>query len=449
MKNLSKIFALGAAIASVLACSKSENATETLVVKTGRQMTIIAGTESKSIMRASGAVHWVADDKLVVFDDEYSGVVFSNDPAATASATAVFTSDSWTGKIPVLAVHSGDATQLPSHSYDGSKVTAYLNPIQKISNKDSYAKAASLSIGQISLNGGQYQVKQMKNCFALLRFTLSGQSITSIVMKGNNNEILAGWADVSYNSGEPTWAVNPSKPGADEIKLGAGGTASDNGTFIPNTNYCIAVYPQTLANGFSLELTKSDGTVATRNISSYVVLQRSKIKEFEAPIDQNLEWKTGDLVLDCTNAGNFRYGEGDGTALPARDNKVTGTYNRVETDFWLNGYKDYLFHGTVSRWNSNNLNAAAKSPVKLPTIAGFTLTEVNITYAYHTDERTYSITDGTNTILGDPVRRMRATTGETKIDLSAAVSDSPDRYLVCSGEMGVKFILTYTPNGSE
>ncbi len=442
MKNLSKIFALGAAIASVLACSKSENAPETLGVKTGRQMTIIAGTESKSIMRAGGAVHWVSDDKLVVFDDEYSGVVFSNDPDAAASATAVFTSDSWTGKTPVLAVHSGDATQLPSHSYDGSKVTAYLNPIQKISNKASYAKAASLSIGQISLNEGQYQVGQMKNCFALLRFTVSEQSISTIVMKGNNNETLAGWADVSYNSGEPTWAVNPSKTGADEIKLGAAGSASENGAFIPNTNYCIAVYPQTLANGFSLELTKSDGTVATRNISSSVVLQRSKIKEFSAPIDQNLEWKSGDIVLDCTNAGNFRYGEGDGTALPNRG-------STVETDFWLIGYKDYLFHGTVARWSSNNLNAAAKSPVKLPTIAGFTLTEVNITYAYHTDERTYSITDGTNTILGDPVRRMRATTGETKIDLSAAVSDSPDRYLVCSGEMGVKFILTYTPNGSE
>ena len=143
-------------------------------------------------------------------------------------------------------------------------------------------------------------------------------------------------------------------------------------------------------------------------------------------------------MLDCTNAGNFRYGEGDGTALPNRG-------STVETDFWLIGYKDYLFHGTVARWSSNNLNA--KSPVKLPTIAGFTLTEVNITYAHHSDERTYSITDGTKT-LGS-VLRGNSTTGETKIDLSAAVSDSSDRYLVCSKEMGVKFILTYTPNGSE
>ena len=165
------------------------------------------------------------------------------------------------------------------------------------------------------------------------------------------------------------------------------------------------------------------------------------IKEFSAPIDQNLEWKSGDIVLDCTNAGNFRYGEGDGTALPKRD-------TRIETDFWLIGYKDYLFHGTVSRWNSDNLNALGASPVKLPTIAGFTLTEVNITYVYHTEARTYSITDGTNT-LGNTVSRARATTEETKIDLSEAVSDSPDRYLVCSKEMGVKFILTYTPNGSE
>lgn len=141
------------------------------------------------------------------------------------------------------------------------------------------------------------------------------------------------------------------------------------------------------------------------------------------------------LILDCTDAGNFRYNDGSAIVpLP------TTTHNQdfVTGDFWLKDHPEYLFNGSVKCW-SNTLDGAKNSPVRMPRIPGYQLSIVSITYSHASSTRTYNLTDGTN-ILGT-AKANKTLQGKIEIDPSKASGD--DRYLVCTGEMCCQFILTY------
>lgn len=440
MKRIYTIFAFAAIVAAFASCNKNEYA-----ATSGRTLSITVGTEAKSMLRNGTNVHWSNTDKICIFDTENAGFIFKTD--STDKAEAPFTCESWTGTTPVFAVHS-NASNLTKNIYDGSIVTSFLNSNQLIYQKASYGKESALSVGKVSDNGGSYSVEAMKNCFAIIGFTLKDPNITSVTLSGNNGENLAGWVDVNYDNldstEQPFWTVNTAKGGAQTITVKPTGSASNNGKFISGTTkYYISVLPQTLSKGMTLVMARADGMSATREITSSVELKRSHIKEFEAPLDEGLIFKKGDIVLDCTNATNFYYNNGTGDVkFPTSDH---GKNFVEDCDFWLNGYKDYKFHGSVKVWQ-NSLNAK-NSYVKLPLISEYKLKEVNVTYSHPTTDRTYSITDGPSSnanTLGS-CKRNQATTTETKIDLTnpLVTPESDERYLYCSAEMGVRFILTY------
>ena len=147
------------------------------------------------------------------------------------------------------------------------------------------------------------------------------------------------------------------------------------------------------------------------------------------------------IELDCTDASKFRYSDG---ALPVRNNKIPTTSGNVECDFWLNGFESYLFHGTVGQWNKT-LNAQKKVAVKLPLIPHYKLSEVYIAGVNNSENKTYNVTDGTNTLGTATVNKDGVTNPATAtITLTDEYSTEKNYYLQCTAEMAVQFKLTYT-----
>ena len=465
MKNLFKYFALVAAVAAFASCDKVETEPQPSVNK----ISIRIGTESKTLLRNGTEVHWSNQDKIRVFDDSNAGFKFETTDSDVATAVFTCTDEGgWTGGVPVMAIHSYRPT-VNQTAFDGTKVTANIYQNQVIHHNGSYARDGSLSIGVVGKSGSDYVVDEMKNCFSLIKFQLENKDITSVKMRGNNNEILAGWVNVSYNSGNPTWEVDGNR-GEKEITITPGSNVSHSSTKAffamddtDNDNnpvegvYYIAVLPQTLASGLTLEIEKTGGMVATRTINSSITLNRSKIKSFPAPIDQDLVFEKGNIVLDCTDASKFRYGN-PATALVTRTNTIynpSGGSVLAPFDFWLEGYEDYKFHGQVTQWTGSNppcLSGVSSSngtpEIKLPTIDGYVLASVEVTYSHSTSDRTISVTDGTNTFASCSMKR-----GDDAVTLDlthpAFTPASDDRYLTYSSELGAKFILTYIPEGTD
>lgn len=86
----------------------------------------------------------------------------------------------------------------------------------------------------------------------------------------------------------------------------------------------------------------------------------------------------------------------------------------------------------------------------MPTISGYTLTEVRFTYQHTTKGVTYYVTDDPSYTSDEDLaaHALGTVSGITKtaggvIDLSSAVSETDDRYLIAVGEFNVRMILTY------
>ena len=445
MKNTFRFFALAAVVAAFASCDK----VETVNQAAKNNISIRIGTETKSLLRNGTEVHWSSEDKIRVFDDSNAGFKFET--TDTDVATAVFNctaEDGWTGGVPVMAIHSYRPT-VNQTAFDGTKVTANIYQNQVILHNGSYARDGSLSIGVVGKSGSDYVVDEMKNCFSLIKFQLENKDITSVKMRGNNNEILAGWVNVSYNSGNPTWEVDGNR-GEKEITITPGSNVSHSSTKAffakddtDNDNnpvegvYYIAVLPQTLASGLEIKLTKSNGSVATRTINSSIVLNRSKIKAFENPLDKDLTFETTHepIILDCTDASKFVWESSD--PFPTRNAKASAAF-----DFWLNGHTEYEFNGNVYNWDKH-LSWLSGKKIKLPNISGYSLVKMSATSQKSSNEVTYKITDGSTVLASDKIKST--STFPVVIDVSAhpQSSTSPDRYLTSAGEGCIKFTLRY------
>lgn len=444
MKKTFRFFALAAVVAAFASCDKIQD--EVPAVKEGRTISLTVGTETKTILKTSGAIWWLSTDRLCVFDNTATPFQFTFEGTSNTSASATFVNDNYTGSTPVYAVHF-DRNTIEQASYDGTKVvTGQVKAAQSIMNKKSFAKDASFSVGKIVQNGDNYSVETMKNCFSLIKFQLNSADIDAISVKGLNNEILAGWVDVDCDklAAEQSgwWTANTTKGAATEIELTVSGSGATNGHFAANSEYYIAVLPQTLS-GLEITLTKSNGSVATRKINSSIVLNRSKIKAFESPLDKDLTFETTHepIILDCTNASNFVWASSD--PFPTRTNKASAAF-----DFWLNGHTEYVFNGNVYNW-SNHLGAANGSNIQLPNITGYELSELTITSQYNSKQPTYTLTDGTNNlvsfqVLYDDVNKTTTNLPHTMtIPTASTSSERPNRYIHATGEMNIKFTLRY------
>lgn len=437
MKNTFRFFALAAVVAAFASCDKIQD--EVPAVKEGRTISLTVGTETKTILKTSGAIWWLSTDRLCVFDNTAAPFQFTFTGDSNTSASATFVNDNYTGSTPVYAVHF-DRNTIEQASYDGTKViTGQVKAAQSIMNKKSFAKDASFSVGKIVQNGDNYSVETMKNCFSLIKFQLNAADIDAISVKGLNNEILAGWVDVDCDklAAEQSgwWTANTTKGAATEIELTVSGSGATNGHFAANSEYYIAVLPQTLS-GLEITLTKSNGGTATRTINSSIVLNRSQIKSFEAPLDQGLTF-TGDIVLDCTDASQFVM-EGGGT-FPTRKNKASASFK-----FWLTGKPEYVFEGNAYIWQ-NHLAFGSGSLIQLPNITGYTLVEMSVTSHYApSTSPTYRITDGTTFLASASIGSAGPFPVVFDVSAHPQTSASPNRYLSAAGEGNIKFTLKYT-----
>ena len=150
--------------------------------------------------------------------------------------------------------------------------------------------------GNIMVSNGEYNQVVLKSVCGWLKLELTGngESITSITLKGNNGEQVAG--QLYINSADAT-AVLASEMGGAEDNGSAGGNLVFDDTILTEvtldcgegvtlgtepTAFYIALPPQTFANGISLNVTATNGTTMTKTTENEIVIARNHILPMEA-----------------------------------------------------------------------------------------------------------------------------------------------------------------------
>lgn len=254
-KSFLRVWAAAVCALVVMGCAHEKEVGTSLE---GQELTFSAsweGEETRTALQADGtSVWWTTDESVNIFyGNLFEGKFTSTNTAPSALAQFRGTLTAMTGTVETMendanaywAVYPYDE----ANSCDGNGVTLTVPEVQAGAEgtfADNFFPAIAKSSG---LNLAFYHV-----CGGI-RFSVVTEGIQSVTVKGNNNEKLAGKVKVAFDGdGHP--AVTSVLDGKTEVTVQAPG----GGVFEVGKYYFIALLPQTLSRGFTMQFTTATMT---------------------------------------------------------------------------------------------------------------------------------------------------------------------------------------------
>lgn len=257
---------------------------------------------------------WEANDKITVYDGKKS-----NTFVATAGGdNAVFSGLANKHAEALVAVWpSSDA------GIYGGKMTLNV-PTNQTGVANGLDKSNLLLTAYLSPVDSK--VFDFKNMLSFVKITVpEAESIVSVELKSNGNEPLAGAMAVTVNA-EPV-----AEPASD-----ASASVTVSGELLAGTYY-IAVFPQTLAQGYTLNFTNAHDGRATVTSSSAVTFERNKVTDLgsvtqfewieavnpnptDVPSVSLIKASFQEAEFNVISDGDFEYFDGARTHLDQRSN---------------------------------------------------------------------------------------------------------------------------------
>lgn len=296
---MKKLFVSIAAILALVACSKSEEAEVSVLV--ADDLTFKAsfeGNDSRVSISEDGdgfKMAWSDDDEIAIYT-RVNKTKYAYDPAAQ-----VFTkvSDNAGARLEdyYYSVYPYTAA---SQKINAGTVSLDMPITQKYA-VNSFGKGANtmVAICPKPTEASSEPVElQFKNVAGYLRLYLYGDNITikSIELKGNNDEILAGQANVAIAEGvapDFSWAAASGKTlllSCDEgVKIGSSAAEA--------TAFWFVVPPTVFEDGFKIRVTDSTGRVMQKSLDTKFEIKRNIVETME-PLAVEYSSVNENLIMD-------------------------------------------------------------------------------------------------------------------------------------------------------
>lgn len=254
-----KFFIALMAIASLAACQEQE---EVIKPNDPARYDLTATIEAVEDLTWS----WEAEDAITVYDGKAVNAFVTSE----GGESAVFSGLANKNAEELMAIYPS-TTQ---GRYSG-KVDMVL-PVAQAGVKDGVDKSNLVLAAYLENNGQNNLV--FKNMLSFVKIVISGENdIVSVELKSNAGEKLSGAVQVGLFK-EPT--IEAAETASQSVILSADPFAG---------TYYFAVIPQTLAQGYTLNLINSDDYRSSVSFSEEIVFERNKITEitFNA---ESLDW---------------------------------------------------------------------------------------------------------------------------------------------------------------
>lgn len=276
-------FFLLAAMAAAFACACTREAvSETAEYREISLSARSEGGSTKSSRDAEGYFYWTPGDEINVFRGSAAWKMTSTNEEPTPSAVFTGTAPASPGSGKYWAVYPYRA----DNSFDGTCLTTVV-PSAQVAAEGTFADGQFVSIGcSDDLSMTFYHL-----CGGV-KFTLENPGVTSVTLRGNNNEVLAGRVKVSMDSeGHPV--VSEVLEAATEVTL------TCTGGFKTGVEYFFVTLPVTFSSGFTVEF--GSGLSRTVTPSSAMSVHRARFQWSQAALDSVFDF--ADESYDIENAG--------------------------------------------------------------------------------------------------------------------------------------------------
>ncbi len=229
---------------------------------------VSATTGTKTAVDIStGDVSWTGTDCISVFDNSTAAEQHNN--KFTHSGESVFSGTLPEDATEFYALYPYDADA--SFNQESKAITATLSAEQAAA-AGTVADGTAVMAGKVSGNSISF-----KNICSHIGFTIAEgiTDVKSITLMGNASEALCGTFTIGWNADEPVIALT--KPETYVTLRNADGSA-----LVPGT-YWFTVLPVNFSKGFTVTLSKTDGSQKAKSLNSAVtkVSSRNKILPLE------------------------------------------------------------------------------------------------------------------------------------------------------------------------
>lgn len=257
---MKKTILLSAALAVLASCTlEKQEMNQGVIVPVNDSITIIASQEGNPQTRTvldEDLIHvlWTPEDRINLFYQDQSAC-FTSINSEENTAVAQFK-----GQMTVDVVTAGNEEGEMETSYfwglypyseeahynmDNSTIETYL-PWEQTAEKNSFADDLFITIGRSTSWSMPFY-----NVCSGLRFTVDQEGITSVILKSNGGEPLAGRFVAAFDEDTDRPVVKDVWEPYQEIRLVP---PEGSPCFYPDTYYYFVTLPGTLESGFTIEL---------------------------------------------------------------------------------------------------------------------------------------------------------------------------------------------------
>ena len=237
------------------------------------------GTDTKVYADDKMKVLWNEDDRITIFNrNTYNKeFYFDGEDGSNSGGFEEVTDydDPTSTKLDkVYAVYPySESTEISS-----SGVITLALPSEQAFLANSFGRGANTMVASTT-----DELLKFKNVggYLLLKFYGEGISISSISVRGNNGELLAGKCTVEMSDGLPALSMDESQA-SDAVTLTCNPHVSLGGSSSEAVACWLVLPPVTFENGFTVTVTTSDGGVFEKSTSRKTVITRSAVTRFAA-----------------------------------------------------------------------------------------------------------------------------------------------------------------------
>ncbi len=278
------------------------------------------------------SIWWSPKDEIAIFYGASNGSKFTaTNDKETAKAEFQGELDTFTG-----ATESGELYYFwavypytSAVSSDGHSVVATLSD-QQLAKAGSFAPNTNVTIAK-----SPGLALSFYNVCSWFRFTVNHEGVKRVVLRGNNNEDIAGEFRVTMG--------DDNRPGVPEVINGKKTITlepAENESFEVGKMYYITLLPQIFQNGFTVTF-QTETTVGARSIDNKATFLRSKYNtgiEFDKAVAfSGFEYNIGDIVY-CDGWGVVSsVSEETGELLLMSVTELSGQ-NWKKSNEWCNSY---------------------------------------------------------------------------------------------------------------
>lgn len=242
---------------------------------------ISATVESKTILGEDGkAVKWESGDKISVLNVDTEAEIFNSDFSLLDAETGTFSGLIPEGATELYAIYPYREATLFDRTT--KTATSKLFP-EQIARQSSFAINTAQMAAVVDTDT---KTIALKNLCSHIRFILpsSKTDVKSITLVGNNGEVLTGLYTISFETGAPVVTVtNP------EIYVTLRNAEKEDGSVEPLApgEYYFTTFPVEFTKGFTVILSKTDGTQEAISTGNALILEKNVILQMaEAPAEK-------------------------------------------------------------------------------------------------------------------------------------------------------------------